>query len=102
MSLLLIAVAASFLNVSRWLFSVVFTAISCTLFTAIPLAVAGAAGLAYSGTSPRVMDRQVRIGGELVSVASPTAVPGGTIGQFEIRGIDASYQANGTFAGDRQ
>ena len=38
MSLLLIAVPANFLNVSLWLPSVVFTAISLILFTAIILA----------------------------------------------------------------
>lgn len=38
MSLLLIAVAASFLSVSLWLPSLVLTAISLILFTAIVLA----------------------------------------------------------------
>lgn len=43
---------------------------------------------------------QASIRGELVDIDRATAQPQGTIGQFQIRGIDATYQANGTFAGD--
>lgn len=70
-------------------------------FNGTPLAVTGSTGLAYGGLSSLVNDRQAKISGELVNVPTLTALPGGTIGQFQIRGIDASYQANGTFGGDR-
>jgi len=74
--------------------------------TGVPLAVTGATGLAYSQTAPNETlvggaRRAVDIRGELVSVPTPTSLPGGTIGQFQIRGADTSYQANGTFGGDR-
>lgn len=70
-------------------------------YSGTPLAVSGTTGLAYAGDSPVVNGLQARIQGELVSVPTPTALPEGTIGQFQIRGVDASYQANGTFAGER-
>ncbi len=75
-------------------------------FNAIPLAVNGSTGLGYAQTASNEISvagarRGVDVRGELVSVASPTSLPGGTLGEFKIRGVDASYQANGTFAGDR-
>lgn len=56
-------------------------------------------GIAYSGVLNRHGGKlQAGIGGELVAVQSQR--PQGSIGQFQIRGLDASYQANGAFAGD--
>lgn len=76
-------------------------------YNGIPLAVAGPNGLAYAGRSAQIASvpgaaaLQAQINGELVNVPTPTALPGGKIGSFQVRGVDAAYQANGTFAGDR-
>jgi FecR protein len=71
-------------------------------FGGIQLSVAGANGLDYGGFSQTAPNNlQAKVSGALVDAPTPTALPGGTIGQFQIRGLDASYQANGTFAGDR-
>lgn len=56
-------------------------------------------GLAYGGVLNRTGGNlQAGIAGELVDVSNLR--PHGTIGQFQIRGVTADYQANGTFAGD--
>tara|TARA_R110000868_G_scaffold396103_1_gene668168 strand:- start:549 stop:3071 length:2523 start_codon:yes stop_codon:yes gene_type:complete len=70
-------------------------------FQAIPLAVSGTTGLAYGGTSLLVDSRQAKVSGELVDVPTARALPGATIGEFQVRSVDGTYQANGTFGGDR-
>ena len=70
-------------------------------FQAIPLVVSGTTGLAYGGTSLLVDSRQAKVSGELVDVPTARALPGATIGEFQVRSVDGTYQANGTFGGDR-